>query len=173
MAVAVTFGTTACDKQGNAKITENLNTKMTPANVAKMQKGMIARRSWRCSASRPTTGEVENFDVIFKKQTVTYIEGKESLSVTYKNDEVEEFKQHRGRDNFHHDHRRPDHHHDGDHEGTVAANRNCPPATRLPPMEIPAELEQKIDEAITPLPGVQAERPCCRCCIWCRSISAM
>ena len=30
-------------------------------------------------------------DVVFKKQTVTYVEGKASLSVTYKNDEVEEF----------------------------------------------------------------------------------
>ena len=30
--------------------------------------------------------------MVFKKQTVTYVEGKESLSsVTYKNDEVEEF----------------------------------------------------------------------------------
>ncbi len=43
-------------------------------------------------AVRPAdrSGDVKDF-VIFKKQTVTYVEGKESLSVTYKNDEVEEF----------------------------------------------------------------------------------
>ena len=37
-----------------------------------------------------TTGETKNFG-IFSKHTNTWVEGKDSLSVTYKNSEVEEF----------------------------------------------------------------------------------
>jgi outer membrane protein assembly factor BamE (lipoprotein component of BamABCDE complex) len=90
LGLAVTVGTTACDKQGNAKITDSLNTKITPANVAKLQKGMD-RTQVEALFGQPTkVGEVEN-DVIFKKQTNTWVEGKESLSVTFKNNEVETF----------------------------------------------------------------------------------
>ena len=90
LACAVTLGTTACDKQGNAKITENLNTKITPANVAKLQKGMDRSQVVALFGQPTQVGDVKDF-MVFKKQTVTYVEGKESLSVTYKNDEVEEF----------------------------------------------------------------------------------
>ena len=90
LGLAVTLGTTACDKQGNAKVTESLNTKITPANVAKLQKGMD-RTQVEALFGQPTkVGEVEN-DVVFKKQTNTWVEGKESLSVTFKNNEVETF----------------------------------------------------------------------------------
>ena len=37
-----------------------------------------------------TVGETKNFG-IFSKHTNTWVEGKDSLSVTYKNSEVEEF----------------------------------------------------------------------------------
>ena len=90
LAGTVTLGFTACDKQGNPKITESLNTKLTPANIAKLQKGMNRTQVVALFGQPTTVGDVEN-DVIFKKQTVTYVEGKESLSVTYKNDEVENF----------------------------------------------------------------------------------
>ncbi len=90
LAFAVTFGTTACDKQGNAKVTENLNTKITPANVAKLQKGMQRAQVIAIFGQPTDPGEVKDF-MVFKKQVATYTEGKESLSVTYKNDEVEEF----------------------------------------------------------------------------------
>ena len=90
LGLAITVGTAACDKQGNAKITESGNTKITPANVAKLQKGMD-RTQVEALFGQPTkTGEVEN-DVVFKKQTDTWVEGKESLSVTFKNNEVETF----------------------------------------------------------------------------------
>ena len=90
LALAVTLGTTACDKQGNAKVTENLNTKVTPANVAKLSKGMNETQVNALFGPPTTTGETKNF-AIFSKHTNTWVEGKESLSVTYKNSEVEEF----------------------------------------------------------------------------------
>lgn len=90
LGLAVTVGTTACDKQGNAKITESGNTKLTPANIAKMSKGMQRSQVVALFGQPTQSGDVEN-DVVFKKQRVTYIEGKDSLSITYKNDEVEEF----------------------------------------------------------------------------------
>ena len=90
MALGVALGTTACDKQGNPKVTENLNTKITPANVAKLQKGMQRAQVVAIFGQPTDPGEVKDF-VVFKKQVATYTEGKESLSVTYKNDEVEEF----------------------------------------------------------------------------------
>ena len=86
----VAFGVTACDKQGNAKITENLNTKITPANVAKLSKGMTESQVNALFGPPTTVGETKNF-AIFSKHTNTWTEGKESLSVVYKNSEVEEF----------------------------------------------------------------------------------
>lgn len=90
LGLAITVGTTACDKQGNAEITPAGNTKLTPANIAKMSKGMQRAQVVALFGQPTQSGDVEN-DVVFKKQRVTYIEGKDSLSITYKNDEVEEF----------------------------------------------------------------------------------
>ena len=39
LAVGAILGMAACDKQGNAVVTPG-NVKLTPANVAKLQKGM-------------------------------------------------------------------------------------------------------------------------------------
>ena len=83
------IGVTACDKQGNAVVTPT-NVKLTPANVAKMQKGMTRSQVVALFGQPTTPGEVKEYP-FFKKQTATYVEGKESLSVTYKNDEVEDF----------------------------------------------------------------------------------
>ena len=88
LGLAVTVGTTACDKQGNAVVTPT-NVKLTPANVAKLQKGMTRDQVVALFGQPTTAGDQKDF-VVFKKQTVTYVEGKESLSVTYKNNEVEE-----------------------------------------------------------------------------------
>ncbi len=90
LGLAVTVGTTACDKQGNAEITKSGNTKITPANVAKLSKGMNETQVTALFGAPTTTGETKNFG-IFSKHTNTWVEGKESLSVTYKNSEVEEF----------------------------------------------------------------------------------
>lgn len=89
LAFAALLGVAACDKQGNAAVTPG-NVKLTPANIAKMQKGMNRAQVVALFGAPTTSGEVKEM-VIFKKQVVTYVEGKESLSVTYKNDEVEEF----------------------------------------------------------------------------------
>ncbi len=89
LAFATILGVAACDKQGNATVTPG-NVKLTPANIAKVQKGMTRSQVVALFGAPTTSGEVKEM-VIFKKQTVTYVEGKESLSVTYKNDEVEEF----------------------------------------------------------------------------------
>ncbi len=89
LASAALFGVTACDKQGNAVVTPT-NVKLTPANVAKLQKGMTRTQVVALFGQPTTVGDVKDF-MVFKKQVVTYTEGKESLSVTYKNDEVEEF----------------------------------------------------------------------------------
>ncbi len=83
------LGLAACDKQGNAVVTPG-NVKLTPANVAKMQKGMTRSQVVALFGQPTNPGEVKEYP-FFKKQTATYVEGKESLSVTYKNDEVEEF----------------------------------------------------------------------------------
>ena len=90
LALTVTLGTVACDKQGNAKVTENLNTKITPANVAKLSKGMNESQVNALFGPPTTVGETKNF-AIFSKHQNTWVEGKESLNVTYKNSEVEEF----------------------------------------------------------------------------------
>ena len=90
LGLAVTVGTTACDQQGNAKVTDAGNTKITPANVAKLSKGMNETQVTALFGAPTTTGETKNFG-IFSKHTNTWVEGKESLSVTYKNSEVEEF----------------------------------------------------------------------------------
>ena len=89
LAFAITFSFTACDRQGNAKVTMT-NSKLTPANIAKLQKGMN-RTQVVALFGQPTSADAVKEYPFFKKQTVTYVEGKESLSVTYKNDEVEEF----------------------------------------------------------------------------------
>ena len=89
LAASVTSALVGCDKQGNAVITPS-NVKLTPANVAKMQKGMTRTQVVALFGQPTTSGEVKEFP-FFKKQTVTYVEGTQSLSVTYKNDEVEEF----------------------------------------------------------------------------------
>ena len=89
LACASTVGFTACDKQGNAVVTPS-NIKLTPANIAKMQKGMTRTQVVALFGEPTASDAVKDFH-IFKKQTVTYVEGKQSLSVTYKNDEVEEF----------------------------------------------------------------------------------
>ncbi len=90
LGLTVTFGTAGCDKQGNAVVTPQGNTKVTPANVAKLSKGMNETQVNALFGAPTTTGETKNFG-IFSKHTNTWVEGKESLSVTYKNSEVEEF----------------------------------------------------------------------------------
>ena len=80
---------TGCDKQGNAVVTPS-NVKLTPANIAKMQKGMNRTQVVALFGQPTTSGDVKEYP-FFKKQTVTYVEGNQSLAVTYKNDEVEEF----------------------------------------------------------------------------------
>ena len=90
LGLAVTLGNVGCDKQGNAKVTEAGNTKVTPANVAKLSKGMNETQVNALFGAPSTTGETKNFG-IFSKHMNTWVEGKESLSVTYKNSEVEEF----------------------------------------------------------------------------------
>ena len=90
LGLAVTLGTAGCDKQGNAKITEAGNVKVTPANVAKLSKGMTESQVNALFGPPTTTGETKNM-VVFSKHTNTWVEGKDSLSVTYKNSEVEEF----------------------------------------------------------------------------------
>ena len=89
LATGTILGVAACDKQGNAVVTPG-NVNLTPANVAKLQKGMDRSQVVALFGQPTTPGEVKEFG-IFKKQVATYVEGKESLSVTYKNDEVEEF----------------------------------------------------------------------------------
>ena len=89
LSTAVLLGVVACDKQGNAKVTLT-NSKLTPANIAKLQKGMDRAQVVALFGQPDKTGEVEN-DLLFKKQTVTYLEGKDSLAITYKNNEVETF----------------------------------------------------------------------------------
>ena len=90
LGLTVTLGNVGCDKQGNAKVTEAGNTKVTPANVAKLSKGMTESQVNALFGAPTTTGETKNM-VVFSKHTNTWVEGKESLSVTYKNSEVEEF----------------------------------------------------------------------------------
>ena len=90
LGLAVTLGSVGCDKQGNAVVTPQGNTKVTPANVAKLSKGMNETQVNALFGAPSTTGETKNFG-IFSKHTNTWVEGKESLSVTYKNNEVEEF----------------------------------------------------------------------------------
>ena len=90
LGLAITLSNVGCDKQGNAVVTPQGNTKITPANVAKLSKGMNETQVNALFGAPSTTGETKNFG-IFSKHTNTWVEGKESLSVTYKNSEVEEF----------------------------------------------------------------------------------
>jgi hypothetical protein len=75
---------TGCDK-GAAPVT---NTRITAANVAKIQPGMN-RTQVELLLGAPATSDTKDM-LIFKKTTATYTEGKESVEVIYKNDEVEE-----------------------------------------------------------------------------------
>ena len=90
LGLAITISNVGCDKQGNAVVTPQGNTKVTPANVAKLSKGMNETQVNALFGAPSTTGETKNFG-IFSKHTNTWVEGKDSLSVTYKNSEVEEF----------------------------------------------------------------------------------
>ena len=90
LGLTITLGTAGCDKQGNAVVTPQGNTKITPANVAKLSKGMQESQVNALFGPPTTTGETKNM-VVFSKHTNTWVEGKDSLSVTYKNSEVEEF----------------------------------------------------------------------------------
>ena len=73
-----------CDK-GGAPVT---NTRITAANVAKIQPGMD-RTQVEALLGAPTTSETKDM-IIFKKTTSTYVEGKQSVEVIYKNNQVEE-----------------------------------------------------------------------------------
>jgi outer membrane protein assembly factor BamE (lipoprotein component of BamABCDE complex) len=75
---------TGCDK-GGAPVT---NTRVTAANVAKIQPGMN-RTQVELLLGPPATSDTKDM-LIFKKTTATYTEGKDSVEVIYKNDEVEE-----------------------------------------------------------------------------------
>ena len=90
LAVAATSVFTACDRNGNSKVELPLATKLTPANIAKLQKDMTRDQVVALFGQPTTSGDVKEYP-FFKKQTVTYVEGSQSLSVTYKNDTVEEF----------------------------------------------------------------------------------
>jgi outer membrane protein assembly factor BamE (lipoprotein component of BamABCDE complex) len=73
-----------CDK-GGAPVT---NTRITAANVAKIQPGMD-RTQVEALLGPPATSETKDM-LIFKKTTATYVEGKQSVEVIYKNAQVEE-----------------------------------------------------------------------------------
>jgi outer membrane protein assembly factor BamE (lipoprotein component of BamABCDE complex) len=83
-AAAAVFALSGCDK-GGAPVT---NTRITAANVAKIQPGMD-RTQVEALLGPPTTSETKDM-IIFKKTTATYVEGKQSVEVIYKNNEVEE-----------------------------------------------------------------------------------
>ena len=87
LSTVVTFGVTACDKHGNADV-PLVQSKINAANAAKIQPGMT-RTQVVAMLGEPTTSEVKDM-VIFKKNTVNYVDGKNSISVVYKNDEVQE-----------------------------------------------------------------------------------
>ena len=74
----------SCDK-GGAPVT---NTRVTAANVSKIQPGMD-RTQVELLLGKPATAETKDM-LIFKKTTATYVEGKQSVEVIYKNSEVQE-----------------------------------------------------------------------------------
>lgn len=77
-----------CDRPADKPATPILNTKVTRENVAKLHEGMN-RTQVVALLGEPTTSEIKDM-VIFKKNTVTYVEGKDSIEIIYKNDEVQE-----------------------------------------------------------------------------------
>ena len=86
---AAAVSLTACDKGAAPGAgTPLLNTRVTAANVAKIQPGMN-RTQVEILLGPPATAETKDM-VIFKKTTATYTEGKDSVEVIYKNQEVEE-----------------------------------------------------------------------------------
>ena len=87
LSTVVLFGVTACDKHGNADV-PLVQSKINAANAAKIQPGMT-RTQVVAMLGEPTTSEMKDM-VIFKKNTVNYVDGKNSISVVYKNDEVQE-----------------------------------------------------------------------------------
>ena len=82
-------GLDACDKAGNPSVPV-IKTKLTAENIAKIQPGMT-RTQVENLIGPPNTSETKDF-TIFKKTNATYLEGKDSLVVTYKNEEVQEKK---------------------------------------------------------------------------------
>ncbi len=78
------FSLSSCDK-GGAPVT---NSRITAANVAKIQPGMD-RTQVEALLGAPATSETKDM-LVFKKTTATYVEGKQSVEVIYKNNEVEE-----------------------------------------------------------------------------------
>ena len=86
LAASIILGVAGCDRHGSPELT--LHTKLTKDNIAKIQPGMN-RTQVETLIGAPTTAETKDF-VVFKKTTATYVEGKDSLEVIYKNDEVEE-----------------------------------------------------------------------------------
>ena len=86
LAVLMLVGLNACDRNGNP--VAPIKTKLTADNVAKIQPGMT-RTQVEALLGPPNSTETKQFP-IFTKTNATYIEGKDSLVVTYKNEEVEE-----------------------------------------------------------------------------------
>jgi hypothetical protein len=79
------FSLAGCDKDaGNTAPASRINA----ANAAKIQPGMD-REQVEALLGPPTTSETKDM-VIFKKTTATYVAGKQSIEVIYKNSQVEE-----------------------------------------------------------------------------------
>ncbi len=87
LSVLVLAGLGACDKNGGSAIPA-IKTKLTAENIAKIQPGMT-RDQVENLIGPPNSTDTKDF-VVFKKTNATYTEGKDSLVVTYKNQEVEE-----------------------------------------------------------------------------------
>jgi outer membrane protein assembly factor BamE (lipoprotein component of BamABCDE complex) len=84
LSLVALFSLSSCDK-GGAPVT---NTRITAENVAKIQPGMD-RTQVEALLGAPATSETKDM-IIFKKTTCTYVEGKQSVEVIYKNNQVEE-----------------------------------------------------------------------------------
>ena len=87
LSTSLLVGFTACDRNGN--VVSPVKTKLTADNIAKIQAGMNRTQVEALLGPPTTVGETKQFG-IFTKTTVTYVEGKDSLEVVYKNQEVEE-----------------------------------------------------------------------------------
>jgi outer membrane protein assembly factor BamE (lipoprotein component of BamABCDE complex) len=74
----------ACDRTGQPAVTPRI----TAESVAKIQPGMT-RAQVEALLGPPNSTDTKDF-AIFKKTTATYIEGRESVTVVYKNEEVQE-----------------------------------------------------------------------------------